>query len=106
MHLKAVMLRLREVMRSKEREVRLSPSMMAREIHNTHPVAPLFQSPMGPGAHPLCLAKGPSIPYPASKRQLNLMRVPAPEDIQVPTIIHRMLVIRNFQDRALAKRCA
>ena len=58
------MFRFREVMRSREREVRLSPNMIAREIHSTQPVAPDFQSPIGPGAHPLCLAKGPSMPYP------------------------------------------
>ena len=61
----AVMWRCREVMSRREREVRLSPSMMARDIHRTQPVAPFFQSPMGPGAHPLCRAIGPSIPYPA-----------------------------------------
>ena len=58
------MCRCREVMSRREREVRLSPSMMAREIHRTQPVAPFFQSPMGPGAQPLCRATGPSIPYP------------------------------------------
>lgn len=58
------MWRFREVKRSREREVRLSPSMIARETHSTQPVAPVFQSPMGPGAHPLYRAKGPRIPYP------------------------------------------
>ena len=66
--LMAVMCRCREVTSSSEREVRLSPSMMAREIQRTHPVAPVFQSPMGPGAHPLCRATGPSNPYPMSCR--------------------------------------
>ena len=66
----AVMCRCREVMRRREREVRLSPSMMAREIHRTQPVAPFFQSPMGPGAQPLCRAIGPSIPYPACKTSI------------------------------------
>ncbi|KAA6425646.1 MAG: hypothetical protein FRX49_04543 [Trebouxia sp. A1-2] len=42
------MWRFREVKRSRDREVRLSPSMIAREIHSTQPVAPVFQSPMGP----------------------------------------------------------
>ena len=65
-HLIAAMWRFREVKRSSEREVRLSPSMIARETHSTQPVAPVFQSPIGPGAHPLYRAKGPRIPYPAN----------------------------------------
>lgn len=43
---------LREVTTSSERLVRLSPSMMARDTHRIHPVAPSFQSPISPGAHP------------------------------------------------------
>ena len=52
----AHLLHLAEEMMRIERLVRLSPSMMAREIHRIHPVAPFFQSLMGPGAQPWLLA--------------------------------------------------
>ncbi len=35
-----------------ERLVSESPSMMARDTHRIHPVAPSFQSIIAPGAHP------------------------------------------------------
>ena len=49
---KAYLLHFAEEMMRRERLVRLSPSMMARDIHRIHPVAPFFQSLIGPGAHP------------------------------------------------------
>ena len=48
-----------EEMIRRDRLVRLSPSMMAREIHRIHPVAPFFQSLIGPGAQPLTPSIGP-----------------------------------------------
>lgn len=58
------MLHLVEEMTSSDRLVRLSPSMMARDTQRIHPVAPVFQSIIAPGAHPLARAYGPSMPYP------------------------------------------
>ena len=49
-----------------DREVIESPSIMARDTHRIQPAAPdCF--PMGPGAHPLCLAAGPSQAQPARR---------------------------------------
>lgn len=42
----------------------LSASMMASDTHSIHPVAPVSQSVISPGAHFRCLAKGPNTPYP------------------------------------------
>ncbi len=53
---KTHLLHLAEDMMRMERLVRLSPSMIAREIHRIHPVAPFFQSVIGPGAQPWLLA--------------------------------------------------
>lgn len=61
----AYLLHLVEVMTKSDRLVRLSPSMMARETHRIHPVAPVFQSIISPGAHPFARAYGPRMPYPA-----------------------------------------
>lgn len=49
------------------REVRLSASIMANEIHRIHPVAPVCQSVIAPGAHPFDLARGPRIAYPTRR---------------------------------------
>ena len=49
-------------------EVKLSASMMAKEIHRIQPVAPSCQSPISPGAQPFDRARGPRIPYPADCR--------------------------------------
>lgn len=48
----AHLLHFAEEMTSSDRLVRLSPSMMARETQRIHPVAPVFQSLIGPGAQP------------------------------------------------------
>jgi hypothetical protein len=41
-----------------------SASMMARDIQTIQPLEPLVQSDTGPGAQPLCLARGESTPQP------------------------------------------
>ena len=53
-----------DVPTSSASEVRLSPSMMASEIHRIQPAAPSCQSEMGPGAQPWPRAYGPSAAYP------------------------------------------
>mmetsp|Transcript_42400 Transcript_42400/g.106378 ORF Transcript_42400/g.106378 Transcript_42400/m.106378 type:complete len:281 (+) Transcript_42400:253-1095(+) len=51
---------------SSNRLVRLSPSMTARLTQSTHPLAPVCQSVMGPGAQPAARTTGPSHAYPTS----------------------------------------
>ena len=50
-----------------ERDVRESPSMIAKETHNIQPAAPVCLV-IGPGAHPFCLAAGPSQAHPNHTR--------------------------------------
>lgn len=49
-----------------EREIRLSETIIAKDVHNIQPRAPDAISPTGPGAQPLNFDSGESTPQPTS----------------------------------------
>lgn len=49
-----------------EREIRLSETIIAKDVHKIQPRAPVVISPTGPGAQPLSFDSGESTPQPTS----------------------------------------